>query len=220
MLMDPGDFGRIRVKTDVLYKPLLRGFRCYYRTLLSEKLMQLYNSVGGQQAKAGEKNAKTSANLATRRLEKVCADFLIELQAPQELWSSKVHLHSLIIMILPFTANNMQKRLVKLPRVLKNLPKLIEPFCSIFRENSKGARWNFFSNRLIQFLWTHYIRVDESSVIEQFSELIKVEDNCQSEAATLLKDILVLSNRLKFQILTHEFVRKIQKNKKATTVHH
>ena len=42
MLVDPGDLGRLRVKKDVLYKPLLRGFRCFYRNQLSEKILALY----------------------------------------------------------------------------------------------------------------------------------------------------------------------------------
>lgn len=36
MLVDPGNLSRLRVKLDVLYKPLLRGFRSYYRAQLDE----------------------------------------------------------------------------------------------------------------------------------------------------------------------------------------
>ena len=49
MMVDPGDLGRLRVKKDVLYKPLLRGFRCFYRGVLSEKICSLYqNGSDGQ----------------------------------------------------------------------------------------------------------------------------------------------------------------------------
>lgn len=31
MMIDPGDLNKKRVKKDVLWKPLLRGFRSYFR---------------------------------------------------------------------------------------------------------------------------------------------------------------------------------------------
>ena len=34
MTVDPGDLGKLRVKKDLLWKPLLRGFRSYYRNNL------------------------------------------------------------------------------------------------------------------------------------------------------------------------------------------
>jgi len=38
MMMDPGDLNKKRVKKDVLWKPLLRGFRSYYRNLLNQSI--------------------------------------------------------------------------------------------------------------------------------------------------------------------------------------
>mmetsp|Transcript_4195 Transcript_4195/g.5592 ORF Transcript_4195/g.5592 Transcript_4195/m.5592 type:complete len:93 (-) Transcript_4195:628-906(-) len=38
MMIDPGDLNKKRVKKDVLWKPLLRGFRSYYRSQLSHSL--------------------------------------------------------------------------------------------------------------------------------------------------------------------------------------
>ena len=42
MLIDPGDSSRIRVKKDVLWKPLLRGFRSYFRALLNDSILSIY----------------------------------------------------------------------------------------------------------------------------------------------------------------------------------
>ena len=38
MMIDPGDLNKKRVKKDVLWKPLLRGFRSYFRNLLSQSV--------------------------------------------------------------------------------------------------------------------------------------------------------------------------------------
>ena len=38
MMIDPGDLNKKRVKKDVLWKPLLRGFRSYYRSQLNHSL--------------------------------------------------------------------------------------------------------------------------------------------------------------------------------------
>ena len=56
----------------------------------------------------------------------------------------------------------------------RNFARLKESFCSIFRENSKGARLNFFGNQLVQFLWKHYIQVDESTITKYFCDMINV----------------------------------------------
>ena len=36
MMIDPADLNKKRVKKDVLWKPLLRGFRGYYRNKLNQ----------------------------------------------------------------------------------------------------------------------------------------------------------------------------------------
>ncbi len=38
MMMDPGDLNKKGVKKDVLWKPLLRGFRSYYRNQLNQSI--------------------------------------------------------------------------------------------------------------------------------------------------------------------------------------
>ena len=38
MMVDPGDFNKKRGKKDVLWKPLLRGFRSYFRSQLNNRL--------------------------------------------------------------------------------------------------------------------------------------------------------------------------------------
>ena len=38
MEMDPADLNKQRVKKDVLWKPLLRGFRSYYRSLFAQNI--------------------------------------------------------------------------------------------------------------------------------------------------------------------------------------
>ena len=55
-------------------------------------------------------------------------------------------------------------------------------------------------------MWTRYIYAESEYVAQYLAELINVEDK-QSEACVLLKDILVLSNRLNFQILRPELLQ-------------
>ena len=54
-------------------------------------------------------------NELTRSVETVCREYLISLGAPPELTESKAHLHSIIIMILPFTVKKMHNMLGKMP---------------------------------------------------------------------------------------------------------
>lgn len=55
-------------------------------------------------------------------------------------------------------------------------------------------------------MWTKYINAESEYIANYLSELINVEGK-QSEASILLKDILVLSNRLNFSILRPELLQ-------------
>jgi len=116
---------------------------------------------------------------------------------------NRLNLHALIVLAMPVAAKNMQKALQNLPQVQANLPHLLANFCSVFRENSKRIRASFFSNELIQLMWSRYIHAEGEYIANYLNELINVEDK-RSEACVLLKDILVLSNRLNYEILRPE----------------
>lgn len=133
----------------------------------------------------------------TSTLEDQCRQFLIEMEAPQHIVDDTLNLHALIVLAMPVAAKNMHRSLQNLPRVKQNLPRLLSTFCSVFRENSKRIRFQFFRNELVQHMWTRYIYAESEYVAQYLAELINVEDK-QSEACVLLKDILVLSNRLNF----------------------
>lgn len=69
--------------------------------------------------------------------------------APEHITSNQLNLHALIVLAMPVAAKNMSTALKNLPRVRANLPSLIQTFCSVFRENSKRIRMNFFRNELV-----------------------------------------------------------------------
>mmetsp|Transcript_4195 Transcript_4195/g.5591 ORF Transcript_4195/g.5591 Transcript_4195/m.5591 type:complete len:112 (-) Transcript_4195:157-492(-) len=107
---------------------------------------------------------------------------------------------------MPVAAKNMNRALQNMPRVRANLNHLVSIFCSVFRENSKRIRASFFNNELVQLMWSKYIHSESEYIANYLAELINVEGK-QSEAYILLKDILVLSNRLNFQILKPELLK-------------
>lgn len=163
MMMDPGDLNKKRVKKDVLWKPLLRGFRSYYRG-------QLNHTVNLQQV------IDPFATDLTSTLEEQCYKFLVEIGAPKHITDNPLNLHALIVLAMPVAAKNLNRALRNLPRVCANLPRLISNFCSVFRENSKRIRASFFSNELIQLMWTRYIYAESEYVANYLSELINVEN--------------------------------------------
>ena len=191
-MLDPGDLNKKRVKKDVLWKPLLRGFRSYYRTKLN-------HSLNLQQV------IDTFVTDLTEQLEVQSRRFLIELDAPQSIIENPLNQHALIVLAMPVAAKNMNRALVNLPRVRANLARLLINFSCVFRENSKRIRAQFFSDELIQLMWRKYIDAEGDYIANYLSELINVEGK-QSEACILLKDILVLSNRLNFEILRPELL--------------
>ena len=91
----------------------------------------------------------------------------MDLGAPQAMYDEPLHSHALIVLALPVASKNMHKALQNMPRIQANLPKLISTFCSVFRENSKHLRAQFFQNDLIQLMWSQYIN-DESEYVAKY----------------------------------------------------
>ena len=135
-MLDPGDLNKKRVKKDVLWKPLLRGFRSFYRS-------QLNHSLNLQQV------IEPYATDLTSQLELQSLKFLISLGSPQNILENPRNLHALIVLAMPVAAKNMNRALQNLPRVRANLGRLVTNFCSVFRENSKRIRAQFFSDELV-----------------------------------------------------------------------
>lgn len=127
-------------------------------------------------------------------------------RAPQDLLDSTLALHALIVMALPVAASNMKKVLESVPTVRANLPSLLSPFCAVFRENSIPIRQKFFRNELVQFMWSKYIH-DEAAFISQYFKTLTNDPEKQIDVVILLKDILILSNRLGFQIIRPELLQ-------------
>ena len=92
-----------------------------------------------------------------------------------------------------------------MPSVRANLDQLAPIFCSVFRENSKRTRIQFFSNELVQHMWQRYTLYRRDYLLQYFCEIINV-DGKQSDAYVLLKDILVISNRLNFEVLRPDMI--------------
>jgi len=96
MVMDPGDLKKVRVKKDLLWKPLLRGFRSYYRNKLN-----------------GYINMQWVVDpLRTDRtvyLEQSARRFLMDLGAPCHLVDDPMSQHGVIILSMPISARNMER---------------------------------------------------------------------------------------------------------------
>ena len=65
---------------------------------------------------------------------------------------------------------------------------MIMNFCSVFRENSKRTRIQFFRNELIQLMWTRFIDIERDFLAQYLGELSK-DEGSQSKSWVLLKDI-------------------------------
>ena len=129
------------------------------------------------------------------------------IDAPAHIVENPLHAHALIVLAMPVAAKNMHKALENFPRVRANLPRVLSVFCSVFRENSKRVRLLFFQNELVQVLWSRYICSERRYISKYFSEIINVEGK-QSHADVLLKDILIISNRLNFQVINPELLQE------------
>ena len=105
--------------------------------------------------------------------------------------------HAMVVLAMPVAAKNMHEALRVVPRVQASLPRCLQTFCSTFRENSIRMRNQFFRHELIQLMWTKYIEEENTYISRYLESLINVQEK-QSEAATLLREIFVLSNRLDF----------------------
>ena len=86
-------------------------------------------------------------------IENQCFNFLRQIDAPLQIAENPLHQQALVVLAMPVTAKNLRKALVNLPSVTANLDQLALIFCSVFRENSKRSRINFFSNKLVQHMW-------------------------------------------------------------------
>lgn len=107
---------------------------------------------------------------------------------------------------MPVAAKHMERAFKHHPRILKNLPRLVDIFCGVFRENSKSIRAKFFENELVQHMWTRYIDAESGFISKYLSDLINVEAR-QSEACILLKDMLIIGNRINFNIIKPELLQ-------------
>ena len=143
--------GAGRIKKDTLWKPMLREFRCHWRTRLNQVL-------------DFSKIKDDSTGEAIRQLEQNCRDLLIDINAAPHIVENRLNLHALIILAMPATSKKMEKYLTWLPDVRNNLPRLLNVFCSVFRENSKRIRIQFFRNELVQLLWQRFTSTESEFV--------------------------------------------------------
>ena len=90
-----------------------------------------------------------------------------------------------------------------------SLPKVLKSFCAIFRENSKSKLLQFFSEDLIQLLWTRYIDAECQELAQYVARLIGSESK-QHEAYVLLQDVLINSSYLGFEIFDHKLIKAIK----------
>ena len=89
------------------------------------------------------------SSLETEGLETESRNFLSKLHAPDHLKEKKLNLHLLIYLSLPMSAKKLEIAIDKLPEIKKSLPRLNAYFCSVFTENSKRSRLQFFRSELI-----------------------------------------------------------------------
>lgn len=134
--MDPTDIRKNRAKKDALWKPLLRGFRNFYKD-------ELIHALDLHKFKKFIKRAKLA------EMEEACRDFLEKSQAPRHIVENPLHWHALIVLAVPVSSKKLSSALVDIPVVQTNLPQLAPIFSGIFRENSKTSRTLFFQNELV-----------------------------------------------------------------------
>lgn len=111
--------------------------------------------------------------------------------------------YGLIIAMVPSSSANLEKALICIPKLQKQIPKLKPLFSKIFRENSIRLRMNFFSHELIQHLWAQYT-FDECKEIKNYIMKLRESRPYQGQMEVLLRDVLTLSQRLNYQILRPE----------------
>lgn len=66
--------------------------------------------------------------------------FLVHEKAPVSLMENPLTWQAMVVLAMPVAAKNMESELSELPIVKTNLSKLIQTFCSTFRENSIRIR--------------------------------------------------------------------------------
>lgn len=116
--------------------------------------------------------------------------------------------HALIVLNLPVSAGNLDSALGSIEGVNQNLAELGPLFCKVFRENSCRQRHRFFSDALVQVMWTNYIRHDQDYVINYLTELLN-DSTKQGFAKVLLKDMHELASHLDFEVLPREVLATI-----------
>ena len=92
--------------------------------------------------------------------------------APDYVANEKIHYYSLIILIAPSSTKNLEKFFLGIPLIKKELAYLDPLFSKIFRENSIKLRKDFFSNDLVQYLWSHFL-FDQSTQVKDYIRHLK-----------------------------------------------
>ena len=123
--------------------------------------------------------------------------------APDYVANKKIHYYSLIILIAPSSTRNLEKFFLGIPQIQKELHYLDPLFSKIFRENSIKLRKDFFSNELVQYLWSHFL-FDQSAQVKEYIKQLKSSKPYQGQVEVLLSDVLQLSQALNYQILKPE----------------
>ena len=98
------------------------------------------------------------------------------------------------------SAKKLEQAIDKLPEIKKSLPRLNAYFCSVFTENSKRSRLQFFRSELIQLMWNFFLENDRDFLPQYFREM-KAKEGDVNKLQVLIKDIQSLSGRIGFQIV-------------------
>ena len=87
--------------------------------------------------------------------------------APDSVANNKMHYYSLVILIAPSSTRNLNKFFISIPQIQSELAVLKPLFSKIFRENSIKLRKKFFSNELVQYLWSHFL-FDQNTQVKEY----------------------------------------------------
>lgn len=178
-----------KAKKDALWKPLLRGFRIYLR-----RTLQVFLDINQIYDKSGD---------LSEVAQNACRQFIKSVGAPLHVQEDKSNHYGLMIALVPSSTSNLEKFFICVPKMQEEIPKLKPIFSKIFRENSIKLRLEFFSNELIQEIWSQYM-LDESHQIRSYIAKLRETQPYQGQVEVLMRDILALSQRLNFQILRPE----------------
>lgn len=124
---------------------------------------------------------------------------MADLGLPNEVQNSKRHVFALVVMMSPCSASHLDEYFVTSQEIKEYLQDLKQTFCSVFRENSLFLRARFFSDPLIQHLWSHFLKLQTQVLTNYFEELRNTDDGVTLEV--LVTDILNLSKQINYEIL-------------------